>query len=254
MGEVLRLHGLGAVVEVTCTGDAGAELFAAMQGPWSRCLVEPAQSPVEAAPLVVNLDDPALLARTLMLTTQDVTRALIDARAGELLMFHAGAVGDPTSGRSVVYVARGGTGKTTLSRLLGQRLGYLTDETVGIDGAGVIHPYPKPLSVRRKDEPDLKDELSPDELGLLPAPSTARLGRIVLLERSADTHTATLEEVDFMDALFGLAEQSSALPALPRPLHRLADVIDEVGPVSTLRYGEASQAADGLVRLVGAAR
>ncbi|WP_404381893.1 hypothetical protein LL946_14645 [Knoellia locipacati] len=254
MGEVLRLHGLGAVVEVTCTGDAGAELFAAMRRPWSRCLVEPALPPVGAPPLVLRLDDVAQLTKTLMLATQDVTRALIGARAGELLMFHAGAVSDPTTGRSVVYVARGGTGKTTLSRLLGQRLGYLTDETVGIDSSGVIHPYPKPLSVRRADEPTLKDELSPDELGLLPAPASARLGRIVLLERSADTDTATLEELDFMDALFGLAEQSSALPALPRPLHRLAEVIDEVGPLSTLRYGEAGQAAEDLVRLVGASR
>lgn len=261
MGETLRLHGLGAVVEVTCTGDAGAELSAAMRGPWSRCLVEPVvQSgeltsgevpPVEAAPLAVRLDDRALLAKTLMLTTQDVTRELIGARAGELLMFHAGAVSDPVSGRSVVYVARGGTGKTTLSRLLGQRLGYLTDETVGIDAAGVIHPYPKPLSVRRSDEPDLKDELSPDELGLLPAPAEPRLTRLVLLERDATTQGARLEELPFMDAVFGLTEQSSALPTLPRPLHRLADTIDRSGPVLRVRYSEAADAVDDLLALVG---
>lgn len=71
-----------------------------------------------------------------MLTTQDITRALIAAQIGTLLMLHAGAVSDPVTGRSLVYVAAGGTGKTTLTRRLGQRFGYLTDETVGIDKAG----------------------------------------------------------------------------------------------------------------------
>lgn len=251
MSDVLRLYGLGAVVEVRCTGAARAELSAAMRRAWSRCLVGSPLAAAVAEPLTVHLDDVGLLPKRLMLTTQDVTRSLIGARAGELLMFHAGAVSDPGTGRSVVYVARGGTGKTTLSRLLGQRLGYLTDETVGIDASGVIHPYPKPLSVRRLDEPDLKDELSPDDLGLLLAPSTPHLGRVVLLDRREGTRTTGLAELDFMDALFGLAEQSSSLSALPFPLHLLADLIDNVGPVVSLRYGNANQAADDLVRLVG---
>lgn len=255
MGDVLRLHGLGAAVDVHLTGVAAGEVGSAMRRAWTRCLTphDPGLQVIEAEALTVHLDDAALLGKTLMVTTQRVTRALIGARAGDLLLFHAGAVSDPDTGRSLAYVARGGTGKTTLSRLLGKRLGYLTDETVGIDAAGLIHPYPKPLSVRRADQPDLKDELSPDALGLLPAPATARLRRIVLLERGADVDTATLAEVDFMDALFALAAQSSALPALPRPLHRLADLIDEVGPILTLRYGEAGHVADGLGSLVQAA-
>lgn len=60
-------------------------------------------------------------------------------------------------GASLVYVAPGSTGKTTLSQLLGQRFGYLTDETVGIADDGTIFPYPKPLSVRRPDASHLKD-------------------------------------------------------------------------------------------------
>lgn len=221
-----------------------------MRVAWSRCLVTPDRPPVEAAPMEVRLDDVAELPRRMMLTTQDVTRSLIGARAGELLMFHAGAVSHPRTGRSVVYVAAGGTGKTTLSLLLGRRLGYLTDETVGIDSSGVIHPYPKPLSVRRTGEAGLKQELSPDDLGLVGAPPAPRLGRVVLLHRQESTSRATLVGLDFMDALFRLAEQSSSLASLPRPLHVLADVIDGAGPVLELRYGDASQVADDLFELV----
>lgn len=261
MTDALLLHGLGAVVEVRCTGEAAADLASAMRVAWSRCL-EPgdgsdgsggvARSPdAVAQPLEVRLDAPGDLATRLMTTTQEVTRSLIAARAGDLLMFHAGAVSDPGTGRSVAYVARGGTGKTTLSRLLGQRLCYLTDEAVGIDAAGLVHPYPKPLSVRRPDEPGIKDELSPDDLGLLPAPAAPRISRVVLLDRLAGSTGVEMEELTFMDALFGLAEQSSSLSSLPRPLHLLADLVDGVGPVVRLRYSEASEAAEDLLALIG---
>lgn len=42
--------------------------------------------------------------------------ALISTQTGRLLMFHAGAVAHPVIGRSLVFIAEGGTGKTTLAR------------------------------------------------------------------------------------------------------------------------------------------
>jgi hypothetical protein len=187
----------------------------------------------------------------MMVTTQDVTRSLIGARAGELLMFHAGAVSHPRTGRSVVYVAPGGTGKTTLSLLLGRRLGYVTDETVGIDSSGVIHAYPKPLSVRRVDDPGLKDELSPDALDLLPSHPSPYVGSLVLLERRPEHRSSRLEELPFMDAVFALAGQSSSLHVLDRPLTRLASLIDHVGPVLRLSYADAPVAARDAETLLG---
>ena len=246
MSDVVRLHGLGAAVDVHCRGAAGSALATALREAWSRCLVphDPGLEPRAAEAVEASLDDPSRLAIRMMLTTQEVTRALIGARAGELLMVHAGAASDPVSGESVVYVARGGTGKTTLSRVLGQRLGYVTDETVGIGADGAVHPYPKPLSVRRADEPTVKDELSPDSLGLLPAPPRPVLSRLVLLDRRPGWAAAEVEEVGLIDAVLALAEQSSSLPALPRPLHRLADLVDAVGPVLRVRYAESADAAD----------
>ena len=135
--------------------------------------------------------------------------------------------------------------------MLGRRFGYLTDETVGIDETGRIHPYPKPLSVRRPAEGALKDELSPDALGLLPNPSLPRVGRMVLLDRCPELEGVELMEVSFMDALFELAQQCSFLSRLPRPLHYLADVMDRTGPVLRLRYSEAADAQEDLGALVG---
>ena len=254
MSEVLRLHGLGATVEVRCTGDAAPALSAAMRQAWSRCLDSSSPDAADVAtgePVVVIGNDESRLTRELQTATQLVTRALIGARAGQLLMLHAGAVSNADTGASLVYVAPGGTGKTTLSRLLGRRFGYLTDETVGIDETGRIHPYPKPLSVRRPAEGALKDEVSPDALGLLPNPSLPRVGRMVLLDRCPELEGVELMEVPFMDALFELAQQCSFLSRLPRPLHYLADVMDRTGPVLRLRYSEAADAQEDLSALVG---
>ena len=254
MSDVLTLHGLGCSVEVRCSGDAAAPLLEALRAAWSRCLVADGRvEPRAANPVEARLDDEGDLAHRLMATTQTVTRALIAAQAGHLLMVHAGAVSHPLTGVSLVYVAPGGTGKTTLSRRLGQSYGYLTDETVGMDVDGRILPYPKPLSVRRQEQPGVKDELSPDALGLLAAPPAPVASRVVLLARDPAATAADVEEVPFMDAVFALTEQSSSLAALPRPRHRMADFIDAAGPVLRLRYAEAADLDGTVTALLGGA-
>jgi hypothetical protein len=254
VSEVLRLHGLGATVEVRCAGRAAPEFADAMRDAWSRCLA-PGDAGSDETPVaeqvVIRLESDTDFPHQLQVSTQRITRSLIAARSGQLLMLHAGAVSNPTTGDSLVYVAPGGTGKTTLSRLLGGRFGYLTDETVGIDKNGRILPYPKPLSVRRPDGGALKDEVSPDALGLLPSPASPRVGRIILLDRRPELRGTQLEEIPLMDALFDLVQQASYLSSLPRPLHALADLVDRTAPVIRASYSEASDSQNDLAALVG---
>lgn len=254
MTPVLRLAALGSEVEVQCTGESADLLAVHMREAWSRCLAPgDANSTHPVEMLEARLDDSSGLAQRLMHTTQEITRALIGAQAGRLLMLHAGAVSHPETGASVVYVAAGGTGKTTLSRRLGRTLGYLTDETVGIEEAGTILPYTKPLSVRRPSGLGPKDEVSPDSLGLLPAPPRPHAARVVLLDRQPDSIRPQVDELTFMDALFALTEQTSSLPRLRSPLHRLGSLIDTCGPVLRLRYAEAADIEHQLSQLVGGA-
>ena len=251
MTPVLRLGALGTHLEVRCIGDSADVLASALRASWSRCLGDGDGRASDTLHLDAHLDDPGRLAHQLMGTTQEITRTLIAAQAGRLLMLHAGAVSHPVTGASLVYVAPGGTGKTTLSRLLGQRFGYLTDETVGITDTGAILPYPKPLSVRRPGAPHLKDELSPDGLGLLPAPIAPQVARIIVLDRSPELATGVeLEELCVMDALFAVVEETSSLSWLDRPLHRLAELLEASGPVLRVRYAEASDIEDDLVALL----
>ena len=191
------------------------------------------------------------LARVLQSITQTVTRAFIEAEAGKLFMLHAGACANPDTGATVAYVARGGMGKTTLTRLLGMELGYITDETVGIRPDLIIAPYPKPLSVRPEGGHGPKIETSPDDLGLVNAPPSPRLARIVLLHRDQDhTGAPQLTELSLAEAIVDLAPESSSLSSLPRPLHLVADVIERTGPVLRCDYAEASELVPLLAELV----
>ncbi len=167
-----------------------------------------------------------------------ITLAAIEAQAGLLLMLHAAAVADPKTGRAIAMVGPSGAGKTTATRVLARRWGYLTDETVGVRPDGTIAAYPKPLSIKVESSP-YKEQHSIDDLGLAATPTTAHLHRVVLLERD-DSAEPWLEEISTVRALALLAPETSYLSRLERPLHRLAELLGPTG-LRRLHYREAEQ-------------
>ena len=165
--------------------------------------------------LLLDADVPYAVSRA-------VTTASIHRRSGECLLLHAAGVATDDGG-TVALVAGSGTGKTTASRVLGQSLGYVTDETVCVEHDLRVLAYPKPLSVVVDPEaPRGKRESSPDELALVRAPSALTLSCTVLLRRSSDVPSPVLEPISLIDAMAEVLPQTSALPSLDRPLDRLA--------------------------------
>lgn len=256
----LTITALGTRLVVRVRGREEGAVAAQLRRMWSRCSRKASLVWAEPVNIYVTDTGPARTAqgavvwgpdspRLYQQTTQAVTRELIAAQAGRLLMFHAAAVSHPTTGSSAIFIASGGTGKTTLSRLLGDRYAYLTDETVGIDQEGTIVPYPKPLSVRDHDVSH-KWELPPHDLGLIAPHVRATVGQIVLLNRiESGPDVPVVEELALFDAIQAIAPESSSLARLDRGLHRLAQVIGESAPVQRWTYREATT----LVPLVGLA-
>ena len=261
----VRLQAFGVPVDLFCTGDGASALAKAVETAWSRCLRtdrDEAEVEIEA---VVDGDPGSLRADRARgaiagETLPDVMHSLasaitvraIDQRAGQAVMLHAAGMALP-DGRVVTFVAPSGTGKTTLSRTLGTRYGYVSDETVFIDPDGTIAPYPKPLSVL-VDGVRGKDQVSPDADSLLPVPPVPlKLAGIVLLNRVPEFGSEPLvESVPLLAGIAELAAQVSYLPRLPHPLSTLARLIESTGGLTRVTYAEASSLVDVVPTIAGA--
>jgi hypothetical protein len=252
------LTALGVDVEVRVSGDQADEAVAEIERVWAMCrppYAAPAGSAGRAPRAVVKVvhgeRTPARsdvaggkvegsdLPDLMQMVTQAVTRAAIDAQKGRVVMFHAAGLQHPATGATVALVGPGGTGKTTLARTLGPGRGYVTDETVAVRDDGAVLPYPKPLSLRREPTSPWKDETEPSSLGLA-APRDGALAKVVLLERRDDHDGAPeVEDVHVLDAIAALTPETSHLPELERPLHRVAALCDSTGGVVRVTYREA---------------
>jgi hypothetical protein len=90
-------------------------------------------------------------------------RMYIALHAPDHVFVHAGVVG--VGERAIVLPGRSFAGKTTLVAALVQAgAGYWSDEYAVLDADGLVHPYPKPLSVRI-DATRATDERSIESLG-----------------------------------------------------------------------------------------
>ena len=78
-------------------------------------------------------------------------RGHVAVLAPERTFVHAGAV--EYEGRAIVFPGYSFSGKTTLTEAL-VRAGatYYSDEFAVLDSEGLVHPYPKPLSIRAGDQ------------------------------------------------------------------------------------------------------
>lgn len=261
MTRRMVLHGLGADVALELgEGEAGdsadAILWADLEHAWARCR-RSEDTPVDdtvSIRLTGDATEAERNARYLMVsTTQQVTQALIAARRGELLMLHAGGVAHPATGQSLVFVAAGGTGKSTLSTTLGKQYAYLSDETIGISPDGQIHPYPKPVSTRpQPGQTGPKRELSPDDLGLLPAPDNPRLHRIVLLKRHPEAAGLQVEQLDTLSAIEALVTETSSLGHLPRALHLVESLLAIGGGAERWTYADHTDLLSTARNILGA--
>ena len=278
-GAALRtaVSAMGVVVGIEVTGARAAEVLARLPELWAHCRADDEAEPETVVPVHFDGRDDAPAGETdgdaagtgdtsgargpvrrrtepvtapdledlLQLLTQRITVAAIDALEGRHLMLHAACLADPTTGRAAVFVAPGGTGKTTLVRTLGPGRWYVTDETAVIRSDGSIEPYPKPLSVRRAPGSLFKDETAPSAAGLEPPAGPVRAAALAVLHRD-DAHVGApvVTTLGTLDAVVELTHHASHLPSLDRPLQRVAALVESLGGVHSVTYRESADLAE----------
>lgn len=181
-----------------------------------------------------------------------ITLALIGLARHDLLLLHACALAHPTTGATIALIGPSGSGKTTAAATLGTTLGYVTDETVAVGPNLTVHPYPKPLSIR-KPGTHIKTQASPDALGLIDTAETPlRLAAVTLLDRRSDApETPSLSAVALTDAIAELIPQISYLSERPQPLVHLSETLSQVGGIHKLSYRDVTDLPEAITELLG---
>lgn len=230
------------VVDVSALDADGAQ---AMADRWGRCreLASAETVLLDPEPVTVTAGADALPYDL----SREVTRRGLQRLTGRATLLHAAALADE-GGRALVLVASSGGGKSTATRVLGRRLGYVSDESVVLLEDHRIAPHPKPPSlVTDPDRRHRKEEPAPDALGLGTTPPAPRLGRLLTLSRDPDVELPVIVPVGLVDQVLAVLPETSSTWLLPDGLHRLARAVTAGGPPARLRYSEIDTCHD-LVR------
>lgn len=237
-GYDVQVEAMGVVIGISTQGVAGP-LREEVADVWSGALVVDGISEV-----TVEVSADVEQSRAMESLSTQVTLAALKRQAGHLLTFHAAGIA-LEDGRVVAFVGPSGRGKTTLSRMLGQMYGYVSDETVAVGADRVVHPYRKPLSVVQAGGP--KRQVSPAAAGLQDLPDRPlTLAALVLLNRVDEDQPVVIEPVPLIEGMLGLLPEMSYMSSFGDPLVRLATLCEQVGGVKQLTYSDISQ-LDGVV-------
>ncbi|WP_458108766.1 PqqD family peptide modification chaperone [Arthrobacter sp. R3-55] len=215
-----------------------------LRSPWSDALAKnsDARGVEDSVPglLWPFPDDDGLPGSVAELSTR-TTLAAIEAQRGRLLMLHAAGIAHP-SGKVLAFIGPSGRGKTTLARHLGAEYGYVTDETVGIEADGTVHPYRKPLSVIRPGAM-YKEQLAPSALGLggLPAAPLMLAGLVLVSRLDGFTGEPGIGTLGLCEALVAIVPEISYLADMDKPLQTIATHVDRCGAIRQVIYREAHE-------------
>jgi hypothetical protein len=147
-------------------------------------------------------------------------RAQVALLAPDHIFVHAGVVG--VAGRAVVLPGFTFAGKTTLTRaLLKAGAAYYSDEFAAIDANGLVHPYPRPLSIRRRDGSGRSTETSPASLGARTGRAPVRIGLVAITSYRPG---ATVNPQPLAPGAALLAMLGHTIPARTRPQQSIASL------------------------------
>ncbi len=178
---------------------------------------------------------------SLLLTTfEQHTELLTTFRASDCLFVHAGVVG--WQEQAIVIPGRSMTGKTSLVRALVEAgATYYSDEFAVLDKEGLVHPYPRPLSIRDDNrQPGRKTPVESlgGQIGVEPLP----VGLIVVTEYQPE---ATWQPRQLTPGQALLAMMDNTVAARRNPAHSMPILKQAVTAAVTLKSkrGEGGEVA-----------
>ncbi|MBI3977356.1 MAG: hypothetical protein HY331_04135 [Chloroflexi bacterium] len=195
-------------------------------------------------------DGAARLARSLDLEDclaafEQSCHLLVAERTSEKVFVHAGVVG--WKGQAIVMPGRSYVGKTTLvAALIRAGATFYSDEYAVLDEAGRVHPYPRPLSLRRATG-ERPERTPPAALGATVGVEPLPVG-LVLFGKHAPGRVWRPRRLSPARGLLALLDNAVAARRQPaRVLSALEAVVARAAVVQGVR-GEATELAARLLR------
>jgi hypothetical protein len=173
-------------------------------------------------------------------------RASIALHAPDHIFVHAGVVGH--AGRAIMLPGASFSGKTTLvAALVRAGAAYYSDEFAVLDAEGLVHPYPKPLSIRTEGYSATDHHV--DKLGGVAGEYPLRVGLVAVAYYSPDAHWEP-RRLSSGEAV--LAVLANTVPAQERPEQSLAAIAKAVGGAVAFEgvRGDATGVVDELLAAV----
>jgi hypothetical protein len=174
------------VLVTTNVPEAIERMPAALPPGWEPCPASPVDTHFEVVPGTTGMydlnRDGSVLGERLDLDLvlgllEGQMRAYIALHAPDNIFVHAGVVAH--RGNAIVIPGRSFSGKTTLvAALVGAGATYFSDEFAVLDADGLVHPYPKPLSLR--DEGQIQSDHHVESLGGAVGEAPVPIGAVVV--------------------------------------------------------------------------
>ncbi len=171
-------------------------------------------------------------------------------KAPDRIFVHAGAVA--YRGRGIVIPGRSFSGKTTLvAQLLAAGATYYSDEYAVLDEQGLLHPFPKPLSLRLRAGKREQTNHPVGDLGGVAGSESVPVALIVATQYRAggEWQPSELTPGDAVLELF-----ANAIPVNERPQESLTAFRHAVQRATAVKgpRGEAAEIVPWLLQRVGA--
>jgi hypothetical protein len=173
-------------------------------------------------------------------------RAYVALHAPARIFVHAGVVGH--RGRAIVLPGLSFSGKTTLVvELVAAGATYYSDEFAVLDGDGLVHPFPKPLSIRTEGVSQVDHDIS--TFGGVIGDDALPIGLIALAQFVPGRRW---EPARLSAGQAVLSMLSNTVPAQERPEQSLAAIKRAVDGAVVLQgeRGEAAEVARELLAML----
>ncbi|MFL6210407.1 MAG: hypothetical protein ACJ74W_16240 [Pyrinomonadaceae bacterium] len=186
---------------------------------------------------------------TVLETIESRIRLFVAERAQRHVFVHAGAVG--WQGRGIIIPGRSFSGKSSLvAALVRAGATYYSDEFAVLDERGRVHPFVKPLSLRREGE-TAQAHFPIEELGGTPGVKPLPVGLVLLTEYKAGARWRPRRLTQGQGALGLLGHVIAARRQPEQSLAALQRVV-ATAPVLKGRRGEAGELAAVILRALSA--